>query len=475
MINYYLAIDIGASSGRHILFRLEDGIMRMEEIYRFPNGMRPEKGHLCWDYPALEHHILAGMKRCAELGKIPLSVGIDTWGVDFVLLDEKDEILGQTVGYRDSRTEGMDVEVAKYISPEELYARTGIQKAIYNTIYQLMAVKCEEPELLEQAKTFLTVPDYFHWKLCGVKANEYTEATTTQLIDPKTHDWDWVLIESLGYPKEMFQKILQPGTVLGSLTDAVAEQVGYRCQVVLPAAHDTASAIMAMPATDPDTVYISSGTWSLLGVELDSPDCGENSRKTNFSNEGGYDGKICYLKNIMGLWMIQSVRNELAEQGIKLSFAELCDLAEKARLDSTVDCNDDRFLSPESMIQEIRNACREKNQPIPQTPGELASVVYRSLAVCYEKAVSQLRQSREKDYRTLSILGGGSNADYLNRLTAAYTGCTVYAGPGEATAIGNAMAQMLCGGEIASLKEARSCVRRSFDVKQISNQNIILC
>ena len=466
MVNYYLAIDIGASSGRHILFRLEDGIMRMEEIYRFPNGMRPEKGHLCWDYPALEHHILTGMKRCAELGKIPLSVGIDTWGVDFVLLDEKDEILGQTVGYRDSRTEGMDAEVAKYITPEELYARTGIQKAIYNTVYQLMAVKREEPELLEQAKTFLTVPDYFHWKLCGVKANEYTEATTTQLIDPKTQDWDWALIESLGYPKAMFQKILQPGTVLGSLTDAIAEQVGYRCQVVLPAAHDTASAIMAMPATDPDTVYISSGTWSLLGVELESPDCGENSRETNFSNEGGYDGKICYLKNIMGLWMIQSVRNELAEQGIKLSFTQLCDLAEKARLDSTVDCNDNRFLAPESMIQEIRNACREKNQPVPEAAGELANVVYRSLAVCYEKAVSQLRKSRGKDYRTLSILGGGSNADYLNRLTAAYTGCTVYAGPGEATAIGNAMAQMLCRGEFASLTEARSCVRRSFDVKQ---------
>ena len=475
MINYYLAIDIGASSGRHILFWLEEGIMRMEEIYRFPNGMHPEKGHLCWDYPALENHILAGMKRCGELGKIPLSVGIDTWGVDFVLLNEKDEILGQTVGYRDNRTEGMDREVAKYISPEELYACTGIQKAIYNTIYQLMAVKCNEPELLNQAKTFLTVPDYFHWKLCGVKANEYTEATTTQLVNPETCDWDWELIDRLGYPKEMFQKILQPGTVLGSLTDDVAEQLGYRCQVVLPAAHDTASAIMAMPATDPDTVYISSGTWSLLGVELESPDCGENSRTTNFSNEGGYNGKICYLKNIMGLWMIQSVRNELAEQGEKLSFAELCDLAEKARLDSTVDCNDDRFLSPESMIQEIRNACREKNQPIPETAGELASVVYRSLAVCYEKAVSQLRQSRGKDYRTLSILGGGSNADYLNRLTAAYTGCTVYAGPGEATAIGNAMAQMQRGGEFASLTEARNCVRRSFDVKQISNQNIILC
>jgi len=466
MNNYYLAIDIGASSGRHILFWLEEGIMQMEEIYRFSNGMRLENGHLCWDYPALENHILAGMRRCRELGKIPASVGIDTWGVDFVLLDEKDKVIGQTVGYRDHRTEGMDREVAKYISPEDLYARTGIQKAIYNTIYQLMAVKCREPELLNQAKTFLTVPDYFHWKLCGVKANEYTEATTTQLVDPATGNWNWSLIDCMGYPKEMFLKIVQPGTALGWLTEEAANAVGYRCQVVLPAAHDTASAILAMPAADPDTVYISSGTWSLLGVELDSPDCSDSSRSANFSNEGGYGGRVCYLKNIMGLWMIQRVRDELAAQGVKLSFAELCDLAEEAQLDSTVDCNDDRFLAPESMIQEIRNACREKNQPIPETAGELASVVYRSLAVCYEKAVSQLRQSHGKDYRRLSILGGGSNADYLNRLTAAYTGCTVYAGPGEATAIGNAMAQMLWGGEFASLKEARTCVRHSFDVKQ---------
>lgn len=466
MINYYLAIDIGASSGRHILFWVESGIIQMEEIYRFPNGMHWEEGHLCWDYPAMEAHILAGMKRCSELGKIPVSVGIDTWGVDFVLLDEKDEILGQTVGYRDSRTEGMDTEVAKYISPEELYARTGIQKAIYNTIYQLMAVKCRQPELLEQAEAFLTVPDYFHWKLCGVKANEYTEATTTQLIDPNTRDWDWKLIDCLGYPKGIFGRLAQPGSLLGWLTDAVADMVGYRCKVVLPAAHDTASAILAVPTTDPDTVYISSGTWSLLGVELDRPDCGENSRNANFANEGGYGGKICYLKNIMGLWMIQSVRDELAQQGIQLSFGELCDLAEEAQTESVVLCNDDRFLSPASMIREIQNACRESGQAVPETSGELARVVYRSLAVCYGEAVSQLRKIRGKDYGTLSILGGGSNADYLNRLTAASTGCTVYAGPGEATAVGNAMAQMLCGGEFASLAEVRDCVKLSFDIRK---------
>lgn len=468
MPNYYLAIDMGASSGRHILFWMEDGKLQMQEIYRFPNGVISKNGHLCWDYAALEQHILTGMKKCAEIGKIPVSVGIDTWGVDFVLLDENDQILGETVAYRDHRTEGMDDEVSKIIPPEELYARTGIQKAIYNTIYQLMAVKKHAPEQLARAKTFLTVPDYFHWKLCGVKANEYTEATTTQLIDPNTRNWDSELIERLGYPREIFQNVVQPGTVLGELTEEVAKTVGYCCKVVLPASHDTASAILAMPSARPDTVYISSGTWSLLGVELPAPDCGEESLETNFTNEGGFDGRICYLKNIMGLWMIQSVKKELASQGIALSFGELCDLAEASRLESIVSCNDDRFLAPASMIREIQSACRETSQPIPETPGEIARVVYRSLAKCYGQAIGQLRASRKMDYRTLSILGGGSNAEFLNRLAAQETGCTVYVGPGEATAIGNALAQMVSFGECHNIDHARQIVKISFDVKMLT-------
>lgn len=470
MPKYYLAIDMGASSGRHILFWMEKGRMNMEEIYRFPNGMTERNGHLCWDYAALENHILAGMKRCAEIGKIPVSVGIDTWGVDFVLLDGEDKILGDTVGYRDHRTDGMDDEVSKIIPPEELYARTGIQKAIYNTIYQLMAVKKTAPGELARAKTFLTVPDYFHWKLCGVKANEYTEATTTQLIDPVTRDWDWELIRRLGYPGEIFQKVAQPGTVLGELTEDVAKAVGYRCKVILPATHDTASAILAMPSNDPNTVYISSGTWSLLGVELPTPDCGEESRNANFTNEGGFGRNICYLKNIMGLWMIQSVKKELAEQGVEISFAELCAQAEKEAISSIIPCNDDRFLAPQSMIREIQIACQETQQPIPETPGELARIVYRSLAKCYGEAIEQLRKSRKVDYCTLSILGGGSNAEYLNRLTAEETECTVYAGPGEATAIGNALAQMIAFGDCLNICEGRKLVHKFFAIKNIRNK-----
>lgn len=464
MPEYYLAIDIGASSGRHILFWIADGMMQMEEVYRFPNGMQEREGHLFWDHDQLYEHILTGLKRCAQLGKIPGSVGIDTWGVDFVLLDENDQMLGSMVGYRDHRTYHMDKQVEEIIPAEELYARTGIQKAIINTIYQLKAVQETCPELLKKAKTFLTIPDYFHWKLCGVKANEYSEATTTQLINPDTRDWDRELIGKLGFPEEIFQKIVMPGEVLGEFTEEVVHTVGYRCEVVLPATHDTASAILAMPNTDSNALYISSGTWSLLGVELIEADRSVESRKANFTNEGGYDGRICYLKNIMGLWMIQSVKGELCTRGIDISFAQLCAEAEKETIGSVISCNDERFLSPKSMINEIQLACQESGQSVPRTPGELARVVYRSLAKCYGEAVGQLRKSRNCDYRTISILGGGSNAGYLNRLTARQTACTVYAGPEEATAIGNAIVQMLHFGKLESLEQARSCVLHSFKI-----------
>lgn len=465
MPNYYLAIDIGASSGRHMLFWRENETMQMEEIYRFPNGVSEKSGHLCWDYSALEHHILAGMKRCAELGKIPVSVGIDTWGVDFVLLDENDRIIGDTVSYRDHRTAGMEEVLSSLIPPQTLYTQTGIQKAVYNTIYQLLAVKREQPQDLEKAVAFLMVPDYFHWRLCGKKANEYTEASTTQLLDPHTRDWNWALIRQLGLPETIFQPVQKPGTLLGTLTEEIANVVGYRCNVVLPATHDTASAILAMPSNSPDALYISSGTWSLLGVEKDMPDCSVESQLNNFTNEGGYGGKICYLKNIMGLWIIQSVKKELEAEGVRFSFDDLCDLAEACDIPSLVSCNDDRFLAPDGMIREIQAACQDSGQPVPQTPGELSRVVYRSLASCYADAVDQLRERHQKDYRVISVLGGGSRADYLNRLTAKETGCTVYAGPGEATAIGNAIAQMLENREWATPKEARDCVLSSFGIE----------
>ncbi len=463
---YYLAIDIGASSGRHILCHMEDGKLVLEEMHRFYNGMSEKDGEMCWDFDALFKEIKTGLKKCNDAGKAPVSVGIDTWGVDFVLLDENDKVLGNTVGYRDERTTGMDDEVYKIIPEEELYARTGIQKAIYNTIYQLMAVKTKHPEYLEKAKTFLMVPDYFHYLLSGVKSNEYTEGTTSQLVSPETKTWDLELIERLGYPTEMFQEIRMPGTVLGDLTPEVQAEVGFNCKVVLPATHDTGSAVLAVPSNNPDTVYISSGTWSLMGVERKEADCSPESKAHNFTNEGGYQYRFRYLKNIMGLWMIQSVKKELKEEkGLDLSFGEICAEASKQTIPSLVNCNDNRFLAPKNMIKEVQAACAESGQPVPETYGEIASVIYNSLAKCYGDTIEEIQEMTGKTYESISIVGGGANAEYLNELTAKYTGRTVFAGPTEATAIGNLSVQMMANGELSDLASARDCIFESFAVK----------
>ena len=463
---YYLAIDIGASSGRHILCHMEDGKLVLEEMHRFYNGMSEKDGEMCWDFDALFKEIKAGLKKCNDAGKAPVSVGVDTWGVDFVLLDENDKVLGNTVGYRDDRTTGMDEEVYQIIPEEELYARTGIQKAIYNTIYQLMAVKTKHPEYLEKAKTFLMVPDYFHYLLSGVKSNEYTEGTTSQLVNPETKTWDLELIERLGYPTEMFQEIRMPGTVLGDLTPEVQAEVGFNCKVVLPATHDTGSAVLAVPNNNPDTVYISSGTWSLMGVERKEADCSPESKAHNFTNEGGYQYRFRYLKNIMGLWMIQSVKKELKEErGLDLSFGEICEEASKQTIPSLVDCNDNRFLAPKNMIKEVQAACAESGQPVPETYGEIASVIYNSLAKCYGDTIEEIQEMTGKTYDSISIVGGGANAEYLNELTAKYTGRTVFAGPTEATAIGNLSVQMMANGELSDLASARDCIFESFAVK----------
>ena len=463
MSKYFLAIDIGASSGRHILCHMENGKMQLEEVHRFFNGMKDVDGAKCWDVEQLFADIKEGMKKCAELGKVPESVGIDTWGVDFVLLDKEGKRIGQAVGYRDNRTKGMDTEVYKYISEEDLYARTGIQKQLYNTIYQLMAVKTKNPEQLEAAETLLFVPDYFHYLLSGVKAVEYTIASTGQLLNPATKDWDYELFDMLGYPKNIFPEIKKPGEVLGELTPEIQAEVGYNCKVVLPAAHDTGSAVLAVPSMGLDAVYISSGTWSLMGVELPEANCSEASRAANLTNEGGYDYRYRFLKNIMGLWMIQSVRYEY---DAKYSFAELCAMAEEVKdFPSRVNVNDDSFFAPESMIKAIQDYCANSGQPVPQTPGEISTVVYQSLADSYGETVKEIEAITGKSYDAITLVGGGSNADYLSQLTANSTKKPVYAGPGEATAIGNLVAQMLNAGVFTDIEDARKNIFESFAVK----------
>lgn len=465
MKSYYLAVDIGASSGRHILAHMEDGIMKLEEIYRFRNGMQEKDGALCWDFSRLFLEVKNGMRRCKELGKVPVSMAVDTWGVDFVLLDGKDRILGPCVGYRDKRTKGMDQKVEALIPQEDLYARTGIQKQVYNTIYQLQAIKEEHQEYLEAAESILMTPDYFHFLLTGVKKMEYTIATTSQLVDARTKEWDWELFDLLGFPRKIFRKLSMPGTVIGNLSEEVKKEVGFDCKVILPASHDTASAVLAVPAEGEDVLYISSGTWSLMGVERKEPDCSLSSMKSYFTNEGGYDYRYRYLRNIMGLWMIQSVKKELAPG---LSYAQICEKAAGEEILSIVDCNDDSFLAPESMTEAVKDFCRKTGQQVPETIGELAAVIYNSLANCYADTLEQMEEITGKCYDTIYVVGGGSNADYLNKLTARYTKRKVSAGPTEATAIGNLTVQMLSDGVFRNLTEARGCIRKSFDIKVYS-------
>lgn len=486
---YYLAIDIGASSGRHILGHLENGKMLLEEIYRFENRQIRRDGHDCWDIPHLWQGILDGLKVCKTLGKIPVSVGIDTWAVDFVLLDQNGGCIGDAVAYRDSRTDGIDRLVETKISAGELYAHTGIQKQSFNTIYQLMALKHEHPEQLQAAHSLLMIPDYFHYLLTGIQKQEYTNATSTGLVNAAGKEWDCELLDRLGLPSGLFVPLSMPGETVGPLRPDIAQIVGFQTTVVLPATHDTGSAFLAVPAENENAVYLSSGTWSLLGVENKEPITSEASRLQNFTNEGGAWYRYRYLKNIMGLWMIQSIRRELNGvayvEGKKRAgwtldvsagerqwtFPDLIDCAESAAdFNSIVDVNDDAFLAPDSMIAAVQKACENSGQQVPVTVGQLMQCVYRSLTLCYKNAIAGLSCLTGKEYTAIHIVGGGCQDNYLNRMTASVTGLPVLAGPVEGTAIGNLVIQMIRGGEFDSLSAARSCIRKSFDIKEVLPQ-----
>ena len=469
MQRIFLAIDIGASSGRHIVGIEADGALQTDEVYRFPNGMQRENGHLIWDIEGIFQHVKAGIK--AAFAKYPHidSLSIDTWAVDYVLLKDGVALL-PCHAYRDERTEGIREALEKEygLTFADHYARTGIQYQPFNTVYQLMALKKEHPEQLAAAKTFLMVPDYLNYLLCGVPANEYTNASTTALVGADSRDWDDALIEKLGLPRGIFQPIKTAGTVLGHLTPEIQKAVGFDAEVILPATHDTGSAFLAVPARDEYAAYLSSGTWSLLGVENAAAITGPDSCAANFTNEGGYEYRYRYLKNIMGLWMIQSVRRELGEKtGTRPSFPELIAAAkEAADFPSCVDPDDNRFLAPASMIEEVRAACADTHQPVPAATGEVMQCVYNSLTQDYRRAVETLQSLTGKTYTSLNIVGGGSQDGYLNQQTANATGLTVFAGPTEGTALGNLMVQFIHSGDFADLAEARAAIRRSFEIKE---------
>lgn len=463
-MEYHLAIDIGASSGRHILGFIEDGKLKLEEIYRFSNGIKKVNNEYCWDLKNLFLEIKNGIKKCKEIGKIPKSIGIDTWAVDFVLLDENEDILGNTVAYRDDRTEGIMEEVFKIIPKDMLYLYTGIQFQRFNTIYQLMAIKKKNPENLKKAKTFLMIPDYFNFLLTGKKVNEYTNATSTQLVNSFDKTWDDNILNSLEINKEMFQEIKLPKTNLGNLRSELVEEFGFNMEVILPATHDTGSAFISSVCNDEDSVYLSSGTWSLMGVENRFPICVPQSMNYNFTNEGGIDYKFRFLKNIMGLWIIQEVKRMYKD---KYSFSELVVKAKEAeRFKSFIDVNHDRFLNPEDMIEEIQTYCKETNQDIPKTPGQVAYCVFNSLGISYRESIKELEEIFEKKYERINVFGGGCQNELLNQLIADRTNKEVLAGPVEATAIGNIIAQLLSFNKIEDLREARKLIEESFEIKK---------
>ena len=458
----YLAVDIGASSGRHIVAWLEEGIIRTREVYRFPNGATERSGHLCWDAKALAEHVMAGLRAAHDQGLDPVSVGIDTWGVDFALLDAEGQLVGDMVAYRDSRTEGMDTRLEKTMPFADMYRLCGIARQPFNTVYQLMAVVREHPEYRDRVKDFLLVPEYLSYCLTGRRAHEWTNVSTTALGDAQTRAFSREIIRAANLPEGWFETpIVQPGTRLGPLLPDIARRVGFDAEVILPATHDTGSAYMAVPARDEHAAFLSSGTWSLLGTELRAPVTDARALRSGFTNEGGYDGTIRFLKNIMGMWMLQCIHRET---GKAHSFAEMADMAAASDYPAWVDAADNRFLAPASMLEEVRAALREQGAPEPRGLADILRAVTVGLAVCYRDAIGEMSEITGKTFTSVNIVGGGSQNVVLNQLTADLTGLPVYAGPTEGTALGNLAAQMIADGAFADLPAFRAALPASFDI-----------
>ena len=451
----YLAIDIGASSGRHIVGWIEGGLLKTEEVYRFTNGTSSKGGRLVWDTERLFAEVLQGLKTAHIKGYTPEYIGIDTWAVDYALLDKQDKLIGEVFAYRDSRTNKAADAVHRIISFDELYKRTGIQYQPFNTIYQLYADKLSGK--INEAESLLMLPDYLNFLLTGVKKQEYTNATSTGLVNAQTGNWDGNIIDLLGLNKKLFGGLSQAGTEVGELKKEIQTAIGYNATVILPATHDTASAVLAAPI-DEESPYISSGTWSLLGIEQGKAHTGEESLKANYSNEGSINFNFRYQKNIMGLWLIQNVKKELGN----LSFETLAQMAKCKEDCGIIDVNDNRFLSPKNMMDEINKALGKS-----LSSASIMRVIYDSLAKSYADAIKELEKNTGKKYKTLNIIGGGSQDSLLNEMTAKATGKKVIAGPVEATAIGNLIMQMIGAGEIKDLSEARKIVRKSFDIKEV--------
>jgi rhamnulokinase len=469
----YAAVDLGAESGRVIVGSLEE----LDVVHRFSNGPVRIRGSLFWDIPRIYAEILSGLK--AAFAKYPSgirSIGLDAWGVDYGFLDAGGDLLGLPYHYRDARTDSIPEKVFAKIGRDEVARRTGVQFMQINTIFQLYAHFERKPELRAAARRFLTVPDLLNYWLTGRMANEYSIATTTQLYDPRARDWAWTLMDALGIPRGLFERVVMPGTALGSLSGHVAREINAPAglPVIAPGCHDTACAVAAVPterAPGDGYAYLSSGTWSLLGVESKEPIITDAGISGNFTNEGSTDGGFRFLKNIMGLWILQECRRAWEAGGAELSYEELCRLASEAPAGRcAIDPNDPRFLKPaiigDGMPERIAAYCREIGQDAPSTPGETARGVMESLARLYAHTIALLEECTGKAVDVLHVIGGGSKNDFLNQLTADAVGKPVLAGPAEATALGNILSQAIAAGETGSIREGRARIMRAFSPKK---------
>lgn len=453
-MDYYLAIDIGASSGRHILGYIDNGRLKLEEIHRFENYITNQNSTLVWDIEHLVNEVKKGIAKCKQVGKIPKSIAIDTWGVDYILLDESKKEIKPCYCYRDSRTNAVVDEVESLVSPARLYAKAGIQKQNFNTIYQLYADK--KSGRLQNAKYFLMMPEYLSFKLTGVCKNEYTNATTTGLVNAKTKTWDNDILSALDLPSELFGALNTPSSLVGDLSADIQKAVGFNCAVLFAPSHDTASAVCACPMQD-DDLYISSGTWSLIGTEITQPILSDNARKLNFSNEGGIDYRFRFLKNYMGMWLFQNIRRNLNKS---MTYDEMMTLAMNCGEYKYFDVNDRTLIAPDNMIDAIGKLICSDDL------GLILNSAYHSLAKSYSEAVSEIEAVTGKRFNAIHIVGGGCQDKYLNILTRDYTGKSVTAGPIEATATGNIVSQIMHDKKI-SLATARDLIKNSFDIKEI--------
>ena len=471
----FLAFDFGASSGRAMLATFDGEKITLEEKHRFSNDPVNINGDLHWDVLRLFFEIKQGILKCANSGDRDIDcIGIDTWGVDYGLLDENDKLLGNPYHYRDTRTEGMYDEAFKIVSKEEIYKETGIAFNWFNTIFQMLSARLNNDTALKNAKTLLMMPDLFNFFLTGVKKTEYTNASTTQLYNSVKQEWSYDLMDKMGIPKDIFTEVIDAGTIVGTIKPELAEELGIaEVPVVAVASHDTGSAVASVPVPNQDDfIYISSGTWSLMGVELDAPNLSDMALEHNFTNEGGVNRTIRFLKNIMGLWLIQESRRQWAREGEELSFDELERQANEATpFASMIDPDYPAFQTPGNMPRRIREYCEKTGQAVPQTKGEIIRCIAQSLAFRYRATVEGMEEVTGNKYNVVNIVGGGIKDKMICQFTANATKRTVSTGPVEATSIGNVIVQAMAMGAIKDLNEGRQVVKNSFDIKDYTPED----